>query len=134
VPSQLARLRAQPHRAALLGDLALLVQHGDDRMRRVRIELGRVRLLQLQDIPREFDRGDLHAQAQAEIGDFVFARVLRGLDFALDAAFAETAGHQDAAQALQDFLRAVPFRSPRNPPCTISTPQSLAMPPWLMAS
>ena len=73
------------------------------------IKLGRMRLVQLQDVARKFDGGDLHAQAQAQVGDLVLAGVLRGLDFALDAAFAETAGHQDAAQALQDFFRAVPF-------------------------
>jgi len=58
---------------------------------------------------RKLDGGDLHAQAKAEIGDFVLAGVLRGLDFALDAAFAETAGHENAAQTLQDFGRAFLF-------------------------
>ena len=89
--------------------LLLLVQHGDDRMRRVRIKFRRVRLGQLQDVARKFDGGDLHAQAQAEVGNFVFAGVLRGQDFAFDAAFAKPAGHQDAAETLQDFFRAVLF-------------------------
>ena len=70
---QLAGLRAEAHRAAFLGHLLLRVEQRDDRMRRVEIEFGRVRLLQLQHVAREFDRGDLHAEAKAEIRHFVFA-------------------------------------------------------------
>ena len=73
------------------------------------IKFGRVRLGQFQNVARKFNRGDLHAEAQAEVGHLVFARVLRRQDFAFDAAFAETAGHQNAAQALQHFFRAVPL-------------------------
>ena len=78
-------------------------------MRRVRVKFRRVRLVQFQNVAREFNRGDLHAEAQAEVGNFVFARVLRGLDFAFDAAFAETARHENAAETLQHFFRAVLF-------------------------
>src|SRR4051812_27945539 len=38
---QLARLRTQAHRAALLRDAGLFVQHGDDRVRRRRVKLSR---------------------------------------------------------------------------------------------
>src|SRR5581483_2790114 len=44
-------------------------------------------------------------EAKAEIGHFVFTRVLRGHDFSFDAPLAETAGNQDAAQALEYFFR-----------------------------
>ena len=40
--SSVARLRAQPHRAALVGDRLLLVQQADHRVRRVLVELGGV--------------------------------------------------------------------------------------------
>ena len=76
---------------------------------RVRVEFRGVRLGQLQHVAREFNRRDLHPQAQAEIGDFIFAGVLRRLDFAFHAAFAKPARHQDAAQAAQNFFRAVLF-------------------------
>ena len=89
--------------------LLLFVQHGDDRMRRGRVEFRRVRLGQFQNVPRKFNRGDLHAEAKAEVGNFIFARILRGEDFAFDAAFAESARHQDAAEPLQHFFRAVFF-------------------------
>ena len=78
-------------------------------MRRGRVKLGRVRLFQFQNVPRKFDGGDLHSEAEAEIGNFVFTRVLHGLDFAFDAALAKTAGDQDAAQSLEDFCRAFLF-------------------------
>ena len=78
-------------------------------MGRVRIELGGMRLFQLQNVPRKFDGGDLHSETQAEIGNFLFPRVLHGFDFAFDATLAESARHEDAAQAFQYFFRAFFF-------------------------
>ena len=106
---QLARLGAEAHRAAFLGHSGLLVQHGDDRVRCVGVKLSRVGFGEFQHVAREFDGGDLHAQAQAQIGHVVLAGVARGLDFAFDAAPAKAARHEDAAQALQVLLRAVAF-------------------------
>ena len=57
-------------------------------------------------MPAKFNRRDLHAEAQAEVGDLVLARKFRGENFAFNAALAETAWHEDAAEAFQDFLRA----------------------------
>src|SRR5258706_7419833 len=78
-------------------------------MRRVQVELRRMRLGQFQNVSREFNRRDLHAEAQAEVGDLVFARVLGGQNFPLHAAFAKAARHQDAAEPFQNFFRAVLF-------------------------
>src|SRR5580765_6726876 len=98
-------LRTQAHRAAQVGvrvallDRAVavlpLVDQGDHRVLRVGLELGAVRAVQARQMARDLDRRDLHAQADAQVRDLVFARVLRGADFALDAALAEAAGHQD---------------------------------------
>ena len=90
---QLAGLRAEAHRAAFFGDLALLVEHRDDRMRRVQIKFGRVRLGQLQHVARELNRRDLHSKAKAEVRDFIFARVLGRENFPFHAAFAKPARH-----------------------------------------
>ena len=59
---QLARLRAEPHRASLFGDSSLLVQHGNNRVWRRGVELGRVGFREFQHVARKFYRGDLHSQ------------------------------------------------------------------------
>src|SRR5689334_10262270 len=98
--AELARLRSQAHRASFADDVLLLVEQSDDGVFRIRVELGRVGVRQTENISGEFYDGDLHAQAEAEIRQFLFAGVLRGHDFPFNAAFAETAWNQDAAQAL----------------------------------
>ena len=103
---ELAGLPAQAHGAAFAGDVLLLVEQRDHRMRRVGIKFGRVRAFEFENVAGEFDGGDLHAETKAEIGNLFFARILRGQDFALDAAFPKTARNQNAAQALEDFFRA----------------------------
>ena len=57
---ELARLRAEAHRAALLGDFALRVKERDDGVRGVFVELGGVRFLQFQNAAGKFNRGNLH--------------------------------------------------------------------------
>src|SRR4029079_7787600 len=76
---------------------------------RVGIEFGRVGFGQFENVPREFDRGDLHAEAKAEVRNVVFASELGGLDFSLDAALAKTAGDQNPTQSLKMFVGAVAF-------------------------
>src|ERR1039458_2952498 len=68
-----------------------------------------MRLRQLQDVSRELDRRDLHAEAQAEVGHLVLAGVACRLNFALDAPLAKAPGHQDAPQPLQILLCAIPL-------------------------
>ena len=70
-------------------------------MRRGRIELGAVGVLQAGEVARDLDGRHLHAQADAEVGQLVLARVLRGEDLALDAALAEAAGHEDGIEAVE---------------------------------
>ena len=57
-------------------------------------------------VARAFDHGELHAEADAEVGNAVLARQAHGLQLALDAALAEASRHQDrvhAAQAVDAF-------------------------------
>ncbi len=61
--------------------------------------------LELEDVAGEFNGGNLHAQAKAQVGNLVLAGVSGGLDFALDAPLAKAARHQDAAQPFQHLLR-----------------------------
>ena len=68
-------------------------------MRRLRVELGRVRTDEPADIARERDDRALQPEAQPEIRDVVLARERGGGDLALDAAHAEAAGHDDAVEA-----------------------------------
>ena len=72
-------LRAQAHRAAEVGlrvrfwmravAVLPLVDQGDHRVRRVGIELGAVGAGQAGLVARVLDRRDLHAEADAEVGD-----------------------------------------------------------------
>src|SRR5690606_28048259 len=92
---QQAALRAEAHRAALVrmlvaaldlaGRAAPLGDERDDRVRRVALELGRVRAVEPGDVARVLDDRDLHAEADAKIWHTVLARVLRRGDLALDA-------------------------------------------------
>ena len=66
----------------------------DHRVRRLGIELGRVRALHPADVAGVIDDGHLHPQADAE-RDTVLAREPRSGDLALDPALAEAAGIQD---------------------------------------
>src|SRR5574337_39589 len=104
-------LRAQAHRAAQVGarvallDRAVavlpLLDQPDHRMRRRRLELGRVGVRKARDMARELDRRDLHAQADAEVRDALLAREACRADLALDPALAEAAGHQHRVEARQ---------------------------------
>ena len=110
-----------------------LVDQRDHRVRRRGVELGAVGVGQAGHVARVFDRRHLHAQADAEVGHAVLARVLRGDDLAFDAALAEAAGHQDRVEARQlaRRLSASASRSRR----TRSRPRAwLWMPAWRSAS
>src|SRR6266540_5446060 len=107
----LARLRAEAHRAAEIGaraaplDRAVAVlplrDERDDRMRRVEIELGAVRAGEPRLVACELDHGELHAEADAQIRHAVLPRVLDCLDLAFDAALAEAAGHEHRVHSAQ---------------------------------
>ncbi len=56
---------------------------------------------QAADVAGELDDGDLHAEADAEEGDAVFAGILGGSDLALGAAVSEATGNEDALKAAE---------------------------------
>ncbi len=70
-------------------------------MRRLRVDLGRVRTLQSRDIPRVFDGRQLHAVAEAEIRYAVLPSEADNPYLPLDARLAESARHQNAVILLQ---------------------------------
>src|ERR1051326_6606633 len=106
-----ALLRAQAHGAPELGLLGALLDAAgaveplgderDHRVRRVGVELGAVRAGEAADVARELDRGELHAEADAQIRHAVLARVADRRHLALGAALAEAAGHEDRVHALE---------------------------------
>ena len=106
-----AFLRAQAHRAAQVRGLVAVLDapravqpfgdEGHHGMRRFRIELGAVGVGQPADVARELYRRELHPQADAQIGNAVFAREADCADFALGAALAEAARHQDGVHFLE---------------------------------
>ena len=96
VGSNLAGVSAEAERAAL-GNLVVLVgQKVDDLVCRCGVKFAGVGVRPAADMARKFDDGNLHAEAYAEIGQVVRAAVVRGRDFALDAAIAEAAGDNHA--------------------------------------
>src|SRR5712671_7606648 len=98
---QLARPRAEPHGTAHFVHAQQFAQFVNHAIRRLRIELGAVRLLQACNISSVFNRRALHAQANAEEGNFVLASKLNGINHALNAALAESARNQDTVVAAQ---------------------------------
>src|SRR6516162_7653697 len=103
---QHGRIRAQPHGATLVRDGVLLVEHANNRVSAVAVELGAIGVLQADDIAREFDDGALQAQADAEEGNLALAGIADGIDLAAGAAVIETAGNEDAVHAAEDALDA----------------------------
>src|SRR6266568_3367719 len=104
-------LSSQPHRAAEIGlfvaalDAAVAVlplgHERDHRVRRVAVEFRAVRAREADDVSREFDHRELHAQANAEIWDLVLARVLDRLHHAFNAPLAEAPGDKYRVHAFQ---------------------------------
>src|SRR5438874_2343659 len=94
--AEACRPRAEPHRAALLDDVALIVHQVDDGIRRVRIELTRVRTRESAHVARVLDDRAVQTEAQTEEGHALLAGVGDRGDLALDTAHAEATGHDDA--------------------------------------
>ena len=113
---QLDRVGAQAHRAAHVRDLLLLGQQVDDRVRRLGVELGRVRAVHVDDVARELRDRHLHAQADAQERDLLLARDPRRGDLALDPALAEAARDQDPVDVRQRGARARRRPGSRSPP------------------
>ena len=92
---------AETHGAAHLFHAGELAEFVDDAVGRGGVELAGVGVLEAADVARVFDAGGLHAEADAEVGDVVLAGVADGVEHALDAAFAEAAGDEDAVEAFE---------------------------------
>ena len=98
---EFALVGAEAHRAALEDDMALFVHQRDDRMRGGHVEFHGVGVFEPEHIARVVNDRDLHAEAEAEIGDFLFAGETGGGDLALDPTVAKATGHQNAVEQLQ---------------------------------
>ena len=86
----LAGVFTQTHGAAFR-NVALLVGHQRDHIvLAVRGEFAGIRVLVAQNAPGKFHHHDLHAKADAEVGNMVLAGILCSLDHALNAAVAES--------------------------------------------
>src|SRR5262245_12681984 len=100
---QLAFISSEPHRAAHRFDSEQVAQFEDHRVRRVRVELGRIGVLDAADVARVFDRRALQPQADAEERLLFAARVIDGADHSRNPPLAEPPRDQyrvDVAQAV----------------------------------
>ena len=98
---QVARVFAETHRAAEGVDADEIAQFVDHFVRRLVVELGRVRADHPHDVARKLDRRALHAEADAEVGDALLAREADGAQLSFHAARAESRTDQDSVHAGQ---------------------------------
>ena len=101
-------LGAQAHGAAQIGifipgfDTAVFVfpfgDQGDDRIRAVGVKFSAVGVFQPGHMAGEFDGGDLHPEADAQIRHLVFTRKTGGTNFAFDAANTKATRYQDGVK------------------------------------
>ena len=98
---QPAGIRAKAHRAAEFVDAFQFAKLVDDAVRRCRIEFGGVRGFESANIAGKLDHHRLHAEADAEVWNLLFACKPDGIDHALNAALAESARHKNAVEPLQ---------------------------------
>ena len=102
-------------------------------MRRLLVELERVRALEAEHVAGELDDRHLQAEADPEERDLVLARVADREDLALGAAHAEAARDQDRVDLLElgEVALLELLVESMN---TCLTCASFAMPPWTSAS
>ena len=93
--------RTEPHRPADLRDFFLGIEQCHDGVRRVFIELGRIRAGKPEDVTCELDRGTLQAEADAEERDVVLANEANRFDFTVGAPLVEATGNEQAIDARQ---------------------------------
>src|SRR5207249_11964281 len=65
------------------------------------VELGAVCVFDDTDVPREFNRRDLHAETKTQKRNLALAGETRGVDFSFNTANAKSAGNQDADNIFQ---------------------------------
>ena len=103
----LAGIGAQAEGAALIHIVALAGHEIDDLMGALLVELAGIGVGDAGNVAGVFDHGDLHAEADAEIGQPVFPGIAGGEDHPVDPSPAEAAGDQDpvyAAEHLTDVF------------------------------
>src|SRR5512134_3075617 len=81
--TEAAEITAQPHRPSFVAHALLIMHQVNDRMGRPFVELGAVGACQAGDVARKFDRGALHAEAEAEKRHLAFPRKTYCGDFPL---------------------------------------------------
>ena len=106
----MARVLAEAHRAAEGVDADQIAQLVDHFVRRFVVELGRVRAEHPHDVARELDRRALHAEADAEVGDFLFARIADRAQLPFDATRAEARADENAVDVRQLAVVALVFQ------------------------
>ena len=90
-----ARVGSKPHGTSHVGHIPLIREQIDDRVWCVLVEFGTVRPFQVRYGPGELHDSQLHPQAGAEVGNFLFPRIPCCPDLPLRAAVPEPAGNQD---------------------------------------
>src|SRR5688500_18319633 len=105
--SEATRVRAEPHRAAHVGDVLLGFHQTHHGVLALRGELARVAVIELEDVARELDDRGLHSEADAEERQVRLTGRANRLDHAFHPTDAESAGHEKAVVRAQDFARAV---------------------------
>ena len=106
-----AGLRTEAHRPAEVGSRVALLRHAalilplgdqcDDGMRRVRVELGRVRPFEPDDVAGVLDDRHLQSEADAQVRHLLLAREFHRRDLALDSALTEPARHEDRVDVVE---------------------------------
>jgi len=110
IGQQLAGIDTEPHGSAHIGDVALLGHQVDYGHLSAHVELGTVRLFAVQGGAGELDAKHLHAETQTQVGYVAGAGEAGGNDFALYAAVAEPARHDDAVEAVEQVQIASLFQ------------------------
>src|ERR1039457_5262723 len=126
-----ARPASQPHGAAEFVDALQLPQLENHPVRRARIELGGIRVLEATDVARIFDHQGLHAQAYPKVRHFPLAREPDGVQHSVNAALADAARPQSNLSSWRSHW------SPTTPSASIQsilTFNSWASPPCSSAS
>ena len=111
VRGKVAGLRPEPHGSAEIRIFAALFGHAgtvapfgnqrDHRLRRIGLELRRMRTREPRHVAGELDHRDLQAQADAQVRDLFLPSQPHGGDLAFDAPFAEPPGHEDGVDGVQ---------------------------------
>lgn len=101
--------RAEAHGRTHVSDAFLFFLEAYDGMRGVFVKFGGIGVFESAFVAGEFDGGDLHPEADAEIRDVVFASVFGGEDFSFDTAISESTGNKDAIDIADDGFRTFIF-------------------------